>query len=131
VENLSVLKPGEHGSTFGGNPLACVVARASLRVISGEGMVENAAEQGAYLDEGLRAISSPAVKEVRGRGLMLAIELHPDAGGARRYCKALLRRGVLCKDTREHTIRVSPPLVITRADIDWALEQFEAALRHT
>ena len=128
VENLGVIKPGEHGSTFGGNPLACAVARAALRVIAGEGMIENAAEQGAYLLEGLRAIASPAVKEVRGRGLMLAVELHPDAGGARRYCEALRRLGILCKDAHGHTIRVSPPLVITRPDADWALAQFEAAL---
>ena len=128
VENLGVLKPGEHGSTFGGNPLACAVARAALRVIVEEGMVDNAAEQGAYLLDGLKAVAGPAVKEVRGRGLMLAIELHPDAGGARRYCEALRHRGILCKDTREHTIRVSPPLVITRQDIDWALEQFQAVL---
>ena len=128
VENLGVIKPGEHGSTFGGNPLACAVARAALRVIAEEGLVENAAEQGAYMLEGLRAIASPAVKEVRGRGLMLAVELHPDAGGARRYCEALQRRGILCKDAHGHTIRVSPPLVIARADADWALGQFEAAL---
>ncbi len=130
VESLGVLKPGEHGSTFGGNPLACAAARAALRVLVEEGMVENAAEQGAYMLEGLRAMPGRAVKEVRGRGLMLAIELHPDAGGARRYCEALQRRGILCKDTREHTIRVSPPLVIARADIDWALGQFEGALTH-
>jgi len=129
VENLGVLKPGEHGSTFGGNPLGCAVARAALRAIAEEGMVENAAEQGAHLLEGLRAIPSRAVKEVRGRGLMLAIELYPDAGGARRYCEALLRRGILCKDTREHTIRVSPPLVIKGQDVDWALDRFEPVLR--
>ena len=128
VENLGVIKPGEHGSTFGGNPLACAVARAALRVIAEEGLVENAAEQGAYMLEGLRAIASPVVKEVRGRGLMLAVELHPDAGGARRYCEALQRRGILCKDAHGHTIRISPPLVIARADADWALGQFEAAL---
>ncbi len=129
VESLSVIKPGEHGSTFGGNPLACAVARASLRAIVEEGMVENAAGQGAYLLEGLRAIQSSAVKEVRGRGLMLAIELDPGAGGARRYCEALRRRGILCKDTREHTIRVSPPLVIARPDVDWAVDRFAGALR--
>ncbi|MBI4725057.1 MAG: ornithine--oxo-acid transaminase [Rhodomicrobium sp.] len=128
AEILGVLRPGEHGSTFGGNPLACAAARAALRVIVEEGMVENAAEQGAYFLEGLRSIQSPAVKEVRGRGLMLAIELHADAGGARRYCEALRQRGILCKDTREHTIRVSPPLIITRQQIDEALAQFEAAL---
>jgi ornithine--oxo-acid transaminase len=129
VENLGVIKPGEHGSTFGGNPLACAVARAALCVIAEEGLVQNAAEQGAYMLEGLRALASPVVKEVRGRGLMLAIELQPDAGSARRYCEALQRRGILCKDAHDHTIRVSPPLVITRPDADWALGQFEAALK--
>jgi ornithine--oxo-acid transaminase len=130
-EILGVLKPGEHGSTFGGNPLACAVARASLKVLIEEGMVENANAMGARFLAGLRRINSPAVKEVRGRGLMIAIELlHPQAGGARRYCDALRLRGVLCKDTHDHTIRVSPPLVITRDEIDWALDQFEAALTH-
>jgi ornithine--oxo-acid transaminase len=125
---MGVLKPGEHGSTFGGNPLACAAARAALRVIVEEGMTGNAAEQGACFLDGLRAIKSGAVKEVRGRGLMLAIELHPDAGGARAYCEALRRRGILCKDTREHTIRVSPPLVITRPEVDAALAGFKAVL---
>ena len=129
-EILGVLKPGEHGSTFGGNPLACAVARAALKVLSEEGMIENASAMGARFLAGLRRINSPAVKEVRGRGLMIAVELHPHAGGARRYCDALRRRGVLCKDTHDHTIRVSPPLVITRSETDWALEQFDAALAH-
>jgi ornithine--oxo-acid transaminase len=127
-EILGVLKPGEHGSTFGGNPLACAVARASLKVLIEEGMVENAQVMGARFLAGLRTINSPAVKEVRGRGLMIAIELHPQAGGARRYCDALRLRGVLCKDAHDHTIRVSPPLVITCDEIDWALDQFDAAL---
>ena len=127
-EILGVLKPGEHGSTFGGNPLACAVARAALQVLLEEGMIENAEAMGARFLAGLRRIDSPAVKEVRGRGLMMAVELHKEAGGARRYCEALRRRGVLCKDTHDHTIRVSPPLVITRSDVDWAVEQFEAAL---
>jgi ornithine--oxo-acid transaminase len=125
---LGVLKPGEHGSTFGGNPLACAVARAALKALLEEGMVENAAAMGARLLGGLRRIKSSAVKEARGRGLMLAVELHPEAGGARRYCDALRRRGVLCKDTHDHTIRVSPPLVITPDEVDWALEQFDAVL---
>ena len=129
-EILGVLKPGEHGSTFGGNPLACAVARAALKVLIEEGMIENASVMGARFLAGLRRINSPAVKEVRGRGLMIAVELHPHAGGARRYCDALRRRGVLCKDTHDHIIRVSPPLVITRGEIDWALEQFDAGLAH-
>src|ERR1700733_10163030 len=129
-EILGVLKPGEHGSTFGGNPLACAVARAALKVIVEEGMIENADVMGARFLAGLRHINSSAVKEVRGRGLMIAVELHPQAGGARRYCDALRRRGVLSKDTHDHTIRVSPPLVITRGEIDWALEQFDTALAH-
>ncbi len=127
-EILGVLKPGEHGSTFGGNPLACAVARAALKVLLEEGMIENAEAMGARFQAGLRGIDSPAIKEVRGRGLMMAIELHPEAGGARRYCEALRRRGVLCKDTHDHTIRVSPPLVITGSEVDWAVEQFETAL---
>ena len=129
-EILGVLKPGEHGSTFGGNPLACAVARTALKVLIEEGMVENARAMGARFLAGLRQIKSSAVKEIRGRGLMIAIELHPQAGGARRYCDALRRRGVLCKDTHDHTIRVSPPLVVTRSEIDWALEQFDATLAY-
>ena len=127
-EILGVLKPGEHGSTFGGNPLACAVARTALKVLIEEGMVENARAMGPHFLTGLRQIKSSAVKEVRGRGLMIAIELHPQAGGARRYCDALRRRGVLCKDTHDHTIRVSPPLVLTHDEINWALEQFDAVL---
>ena len=119
------LMPGKYG-----NPLACAVARVALQVLIEEGMVENARAMGARFLAGLRQISSPAVKEVRGRGLMIAVELHPQAGGARRYCDALRLRGVLCKDTHDHTIRVSPPLVITRDEIDWALDQFDAALLH-
>lgn len=128
-EVLGVLKPGEHGSTFGGNPLACAVARMALKVLVEEGMIENAAEQGAYFMAGLEAVRSNAVKEVRGRGLMLAVELHPEAGGARRYCNALKEMGILCKDTHEHSIRIAPPLVINREQVDWALERFGKVLK--
>ncbi|GHD61841.1 ornithine aminotransferase [Thalassobaculum fulvum] len=127
-EVLGVLKPGQHGSTFGGNPLACAVARAAIRVLVEERMIENSAEQGAYFLEKLRGIRANAVREVRGRGLMLAVELHPEAGGARRYCEALRRRGLLAKDTHDHTIRLAPPLVVTREQVDWALEQIEPVL---
>lgn len=128
TEVLGVLQPGQHGSTFGGNPLACAVARAALRVLVDEDMIGNAARLGDYVLSGLRGIRSDRVKEARGRGLMLALELHPEAGGARRYCEALRREGLLCKDTHEHTIRVSPPLVITREDADWALERIARVL---
>jgi ornithine--oxo-acid transaminase len=127
-EVMDVLKPGEHGSTFGGNPLACAVARAAIRVLVEEGMIENAAKMGDYLMAGLGAIPSNIVKEIRGRGLMVAVELHPEAGGARRFCVALKDRGVLCKETHDNTLRIMPPLVITRAQIDEALAQFRAVL---
>src|SRR6266704_159957 len=125
---LGTLKPGQHGSTFGGNPLACAVARAALRVLVEEGMIENAAAQGARFLDGLRSIRSNIIREVRGRGLMLAVELQPEAGGARRYCQALQGRGILAKDTHVHTIRIAPPLVITGDQVDWALERIGAAL---
>ncbi|MDQ2860586.1 MAG: ornithine--oxo-acid transaminase [Pseudomonadota bacterium] len=128
-EVLGVLKPGEHGSTFGGNPLGCAVARMALKVLVEEGMIDNAAVQGERLTAGLAAIQGQAIKEVRGRGLMIAVELHPEAGGARAYCQALQARGILCKETHDHTLRIAPPLVITGDQIDWAVEQFEAVLR--
>jgi len=128
-EILGVLKPGEHGSTFGGNPLACAVAREALKVLVEEGMIENAAVQGERLKSGLEAVQGEAIKEVRGRGLMVAVELHPEAGGARAYCQALQARGLLCKETHDHTIRIAPPLMITGGQIDWVVEQFEGVLR--
>jgi ornithine--oxo-acid transaminase len=127
-EVLGVLKPGEHGSTFGGNPLACAVARMALKVLVEEGMIENAAAQGEYTLARLKVMRWPAVREVRGRGLLIGIEFHPEAGGARRICEALVRRGLLCKETHEHTLRFSPPLVIRRDEIDWALEQLDAVI---
>lgn len=127
-EVLGTLKPGQHGSTFGGNPLACAVARAALRVLVEEGMIENAAVQGERLLKGLKSIRANTMRDVRGRGLMLAVELNPEAGPARRYCEALQARGLLAKDTHEHTIRIAPPLVITSDQVDWALEQIAATL---
>lgn len=125
---LGTLRPGQHGSTFGGNPLACAVARAAMRVLIDEGMIENAARQGARFLAGLQDIRANVIRDIRGRGLMLAIELHPEAGGARRYCLALQARGILAKDTHEHTIRIAPPLVITGDQVDWALERIAATL---
>jgi len=128
AEAMSVLHPGEHGSTFGGNPLACAIARAALRALTEEGMIENAARIGDRLKAALSAIATPAVKEVRGRGLMLALELHPEAGGARAVCEALQALGLLAKETHDHTIRIAPPLILTADQADWIAEQFEAAL---
>ena len=128
TEVLGVLRPGEHGSTFGGNPLACAVARMALKVLQEEGMIENAAAMGGYLLDGLRQMRNPLIKEVRGRGLMIGMELYPEAGGARQYCEQLRTRGILCKDTHGHIIRFAPPLVITREDIDWALERIGSVL---
>ncbi len=128
-EVLGVLQPGQHGSTFGGNPLACAIARAALKVLVEEDMIGNSARMGERFQAGLGNIRSNIIKEVRGRGLMLAVELDPAAGGARKYCEALKARGILAKDTHGDTIRIAPPLVITGDQVDWALEQFEAVLR--
>jgi ornithine--oxo-acid transaminase len=125
---MSVFKPGQHGSTFGGNPLAAAVGRAALRVLVEEKMIENSAALGPYFLERLRRIQSRHVKEVRGKGLWIGIELHREAGGARRFCEALQGEGLLCKETHDHVIRIAPPLVIKREQIDWALERLERVL---
>ena len=127
-EVMGVFHPGDHGSTYGGNPLGAAVGRAALAALVEEGMVENSAELGAYMLGRLSALDSPHVKEIRGRGLWIGIELHPEAGGARRFCEALQRDGVLCKETHDHVIRFAPPLVISREEVDWALERLERVL---
>ncbi len=127
-EVMDVLRPGDHGSTFGGNPLGAAVAREALRVLVEEGMIDNAREQGEYLMHRLRQIDSPHIHEVRGRGLMIGVELVPEAGGARRFCEALKGRGLLAKETHDNVIRFAPPLIITRDELDWALEQIEPVL---
>lgn len=119
---LKVLQPGTHGSTFGGNPLASAIARAALRVLVEEGMIENARVQGEYFIKQLRTIKNELIREVRGRGLMIAIELHPQAGGAYKYCERLRDKGLLAKDTHVNTMRLAPPLVIKRSEIDFACE---------
>jgi len=128
---LGVLRPGQHGSTFGGNPLACAIARKAVRVLFEENLIDNAMEQGGYFLDGLKKIESPHIKEVRGKGLMIGLELHPEAGGAHRFCNLLKEKGLLCKDTHENTIRFAPPLVIRREDVDWALERIEAVMKDT
>ncbi len=120
-ELMGLFKPGEHGSTFGGNPLACAVGRAALKVITEEKLVQNSAVLGEYFLEQLAEIPSPHVKEVRGKGLLIGLELKPEAGGARRFCEALKDRGILCKETHDNVIRFAPPLVIDKTTIDEAL----------
>ena len=125
---MKLFVPGEHGSTFGGNPLAAAVARAALKVIRDENLVENATELGEYFQEQLAEIPSPHVKEVRGKGLLIGVELKPEAGGARRFCEALQKEGILAKETHDHVIRFAPPLVIDRETIDWALPKIRSVL---
>jgi len=127
-EILGVFSPGDHGSTFGGNPVAAAVAREAVRVLFEEGLIENAERQGAYLMERLRRIESDHIAEVRGRGLLVGVELAPQAGGARRFVEALKDEGLLCKETHHTVIRFAPPLVITREELDWALERIERVL---
>jgi ornithine--oxo-acid transaminase len=127
-EVLGLFQPGEHGSTFGGNPLACAVARAALEVLVDENLIVRSGVQGGYLLDNLCTIDSPYVNDIRGRGLFVGIELKPEAGGARRFCKALAERGMLCKETHEHIIRLAPPLIIERTELDWAVEQLRAVL---
>jgi len=127
-EVLGVFNPGSHGSTFGGNPLACAVAREALKVLVKEGMIENSARLGDYFLGRLQRIESDHVELVRGKGLFIGVVLKRKAGGARRFCEALKDKGLLCKETHEHVIRFAPPLVITREDLDWALERIEEVL---
>ncbi|HLC34750.1 MAG TPA: ornithine--oxo-acid transaminase [Anaerolineales bacterium] len=126
---MDLLGPGEHGSTFGGNPLAAAVGREAVRVILEEGLVENAATLGEYFIDQLAEIPSRHVREVRGKGLLVGVELHPQAGGARRFCEALMGEGVLAKETHENVIRFAPPLVIDRPTVDWALERIARVLK--
>lgn len=125
---MDVLKPGDHGSTFGGNPLGAAVAREALAVLRDEKLIENAQEMGNYLMGLLEHLESPHIKEVRGRGLLIGVELYDSAGGARRFCEALMERGLLCKETHHSVIRFAPPLTINKDDIDWAMEHIEAVL---
>jgi ornithine--oxo-acid transaminase len=126
---MGLLQPGEHGSTFGGSALAAAVGRAALKVIRDEHLVENAANMGEYFMAGLRAIPSPHVKEIRGKGLLIGVELKPEAGGARRFCEALMKKQILAKETHENVIRFAPPCIIDRKTIDWALTRISEVLQ--
>jgi len=125
-EILGVFQPGDHGSTFGGNPLACAVARAALRVLVEEKLIERSAELGAYFLAKLQTLRSPLIREVRGRGLWIGVELNTEA---RPYCEALKEEGILCKETHARIIRIAPPLVIQRDEIDWAFARFQKLLQ--
>lgn len=124
-EVMAVFHPGDHGSTYGGNPLAAAVAREALRVLVEENLVENSARVGKRMGDAIKAIPAKSIKEVRQIGLWIGIELRPEAGGARRYCEALMDEGMLCKETHTHTIRVAPPLCITAEEADWAVEKLK------
>jgi ornithine--oxo-acid transaminase len=127
-EILGVFKPGDHGSTFGGNPLGAAVAVEALNVLVEENLIEKSFELGKYFKEELKNINSDHIKEVRGKGLFIGVELKPEAGGARRFCEALMKRGILCKETHENVIRFAPPLVIKKEEIDWALVRIKEVL---
>ncbi len=129
AEIMDVFQPGDHGSTYGGNPVGAAVARAALAVLRDERLIENSARLGEYALGRLRSVRSPLVREVRGRGLWIGIELHESAGGARPYCEKLARQGLLCKETHDHVIRFAPPLVIGREELDWALDRIEELLQ--
>lgn len=126
---LGLFTRGTHGSTYGANPLACAVAREALRIIKEEQLVENSAEQGRYFLEKLKSIKSRHIKEVRGRGLLIGIELEPEADGARRFCEALKKEGLLCKETHENVIRFAPPLIIKRKDLNWAFKRIKKVFK--
>jgi len=127
-EILSVFTPGDHGSTFGGNPLACAIARKVIELLRTNKYQDNARQAGEYLFKRLRAIKTDKVKEIRGRGLWVGIEFKKEAGKARPFCERLMEAGMLCKDTHEQTLRLAPPLCITKEECDWALERLEKVL---
>jgi len=127
-EILEVFSPGDHGSTFGGNPLACAVANAALKVLVEERMPENAESMGGYFLKKLSEMRSPHIKDIRGKGLLIGVELYPEAGGARKFCEKLMKKGLLCKETHEHVIRFAPPLIIDKEEIDWAVERIGSVL---
>ena len=126
---LGLFLPVEHGSTFGGSPMAAAIGIAALEVLEEEHLAERASELGEYFMSELRTINSPAVKEVRGRGMLIGVELYPEAGGARRYCEMLQDEGILAKETHDNVIRFAPPLVIDKSDLDWALTKIADVLK--
>ncbi len=127
-ELLEVFQPGDHGSTFGGNPLACHVAREALRVLREEHLDERAEKLGRYFVQMLKKIKSPYVKEIRGKGLLLGVEINDEGPSAHEFCRRLINEGILCKETKEYVLRFAPPLTITRHQLNWALERIKQVL---
>jgi ornithine--oxo-acid transaminase len=130
-EIMGVFHPGDHGSTFGGNPLGCAVAHAALEVIRDEGLVRNSLEQGTYLASKLREIPQDHIEEIRSRGMWIGVEIRKESGPARPYCEDLLRRGILAKETHDQVVRIAPPLVITHEEVGWALERLAPAFQQS
>jgi ornithine--oxo-acid transaminase len=126
---MDVFSPGDHGSTFGGNPLACAIGTAALEVIVEEDLPARSADQGAYFMQKLNEMGSPHVKEIRGKGLLIGVEIKESSGTARPFCERLMDLGILAKETHHQVIRFAPPLIISREEIDWALEQIEKVLK--
>jgi len=127
-EIMGVFRPGDHGSTFGGNPLACAVARAAMRTLTADGLADRARESGEYLSNAIRSLGGRKIREVRGRGLLIGIDLQPDAGDPHGHCELLAQRGLLCKETAGSVIRLAPPLIITRRELDWAVARLAGVL---
>lgn len=128
---MEVIRPGQHGSTFGGNPLACAVARAAIQVLKTEKLSERSLVLGKKVLEKLREIQSAQIREVRGKGLLIGVELEPSAGGARKYCERLAQEGVLCKETHDHVIRIAPPLTISESDLFRGIEKISSIISET
>lgn len=126
---MDVFKPGDHGSTFGGNPLGAAVGLASINVLLDEGLEERSSELGEYFRNELRKMNSACIKDIRGKGLLIGVEIKLEYGKARPYCESLMASGVLCKETHDQTIRFAPPLIISKEEIDWALERIKAVLK--
>ncbi len=128
ADMLGLLEPGDHGSTFGGNPLAAAIGLEALRALIDENLVANSAAMGERLLVGLRQLNSPLIREVRGRGLLIGVEIDPDRTTARAFCERLREHGVLSKETHKTVVRLAPPLIIDAAAIDWAIERFRDTL---
>jgi ornithine--oxo-acid transaminase len=125
---MSVFTPGDHGSTFGGNPLACAVARVAIDLVANEGLDKRARELGGYFRTKLHAVGAPAVQEIRGRGLLIGVQIKGDYPKARWFCEEFMEHGLLCKDAHEDVIRFAPPLIIEKHEIDWAMERIGPVL---